>query len=232
MATSLELLAKVQQIGPAVKRDGDTGLLTMNRERALQINSREALVDMWTRQGRVWHGGTPAPQTPETMSGAGTALTLTAPSLRFTVPAGAVVVPIHVQAAFTQVTAKNNLFAVLATASDSYTSGGEAITPYNAVVLPDNANEIPSTVTNLLNSDTAIVEGALVRPRTLKIVQCEALADSAMPNEYEYNILKGDSMVYLVGPASFLVFIVQETTAAEASWSMSWAVLDSSVVGR
>lgn len=226
------LNAKVQQLGAGLARDGADSPLFLNRERALQVNDRSALVDLWTRQGRVWTAGTPAPQTPETMSGAGTALTLTDPSLRFTVPAGALVVPIHVQIAPAQVTAKNDLFAVLATASDSFTSGGEAITPYNAIVSPDSANEYPSTVTNLLNSDTSIVETTLVRPRTLKIIRCEALADSAQPVEYEYNILKGDQMVYLVGPASFLVFLVQETTAAEASWSMSWAVLDAGSIGR
>ena len=46
------------------------------------------------------------------------------------------------------------------------------------------------------------------------------------PGEPEYNILKGDPMVYIVGPASFLVFAVQETTAMEALFSLSWAELD------
>lgn len=228
---SLEMFAKVQQIGAGVVRDGE-GRIGMNRERALQVNSREALVDMWTRAGRVWTGGSPAPQTPETMSGAGTAITLTDPSVRYTVPAGAVVVPIHFRSTFAQVTAKNDLMVVICTASDSFTSGGEAITPYNALVSPNTDIEVASTVTNLLNSDTAIVEAALVRPRTLKTIRSDSLADATLPMDWEYNILKGDPMVYLIGPASFLVYHVQETTAAEALWSMSWAVLDSGVVGR
>jgi len=229
---SLDLVAKVQQIGAGVLRDGDVGRLHMTRDRALQVNDRSALVDMWTRQGRVWTASNPAIQTPETMSAAGTALVLTDPSLRYTVPAGAVVVPIHVQFAAGQVTAKNDLFAVLATASDSYTSGGEALTPYNALISPNTDTETPSTVTNILNSDTSIVEAALIRPRLLKIERHESLADSVTPIAFEYNILKGDPMVYMIGPASFLAFLVQETTAAEASFSMSWAVLDAGVVGR
>lgn len=230
---SLDLVAKVQQVGSGLLRDGQSGSLMQTRDRALQVNDRSALVDMWTRQGRVWTASNPAIQTPETMSAAGTALTLTAPSLRYTVPAGAVVVPIHVQFAAGQVTAKNDLFAALATASDSYTSGGEALTPYNAIVDGSGTGaEYPSTVTNLLNSDTAIVEGALTRPRLLKIESHESLADAVTPITFEYNILKGDCMVYMVGPASFLAFLVQETTAAEASWSMSWAVLDAGIVGR
>lgn len=229
---SLDLLAKVQQFGAGVLADGDRGPLRMNRDRALQVNSRDALVDLWTRAGRVWTASNPTIGTPETMSAAGTAITLTAPSLRYTVPSGAVVVPLHVRLAVGQVTAKNNIMAVLATASDSYTSGGEANTPYNAIVSPNTDNEVASTVTNLFNSDTAIVEGALTRPRVLMNTRSEALADSVLPPDFEYNVLKGDPMVYLIGPASFLVFLVQETTAAEAEWSMSWAVLDSSSIGR
>lgn len=231
---SLDLVAKVQQLGSGILRDGDSDGLRMNRERALQINDRSALVDMWTRQGRVWTASNPVIGQPETMSATGTAYTLTAPSLRYTVPAGAVVVPLHVQFAVGQVTAKNNIMGVLATASDSYSSGGDAVpmVPYNAIVLPNVGDETASTVTNLHYSDTAIVEGSLVRPRCLKNIRSEALADSVMPQDYEYNVLKGDPMVYLVGPASFLVFLVQETTAAEAEWSMSWAVLESGVVGR
>lgn len=230
---SLDLVAKVQQISGGIVRDGDTARIGMNRERALHVNNRSALVDMWTRQGRVWTASNPAIQTPETMSANGTALTLTAPSLRYTAPAGSVVVPIHVQFAAAQVTAKNDLFAVIATASDSFTSGGEALTPYNAIVDGSGTGaEYPSTVTNLLNSDTAIVEAALVRPRLLKIESHESLADAVTPTAFEYNILKGDCMVYMIGPASFLAWLVQETTAAEASWSMSWAVLDAAAVGR
>ena len=229
---SLELKAKVQQIGAGVIRDGANSSLYVNRERALQVNDRSALVDQWTRQGRVWTASNPVIQTPETMSAAGTALVLTDPSVRYTVPAGAVVVPLHVQFAVAQVTAKNDLFAVVVAASDSFTSGGEALTPFNALLSPNTDAEVPSTVTNLLNSDTAIVEAALVRPRLLKIERAEGLADAVTPISFEYNILKGDAMVYIIGPGSFLAFIVQETTAAEASWSMSWAVLDAGSVGR
>ena len=86
-------------------------------------------------------------------------------------------------------------------------------------------------MTNLLHSDTAIVEAALVNYQVLKIIKHEGVVGEVdAPWEPEYNILKGDPMVYLVGPASFLVFVIQETTAAEAEWSMSWAELDASVV--
>lgn len=232
----LELLGKIQQYCAGLARDGDKSRLHVTRDRALQVNDRSALVDMWTRAGRVWTASNPVIGQPETASGNGTAITLTDPTLRYTVPAGAVVVPLHVQCSVGQVTAKNNLFAVLATASDSYSSGGDAVlmVPYNAIV--DGAGtgaEVPKTVEKLHYSDTSIVEGALTRPRCLKTIRSEGLADASVgPSEFEYNVLKGDCMTYLVGPASFLVFLVQETTAAEIEWSMSWAVLESGVVGR
>ena len=229
-----ELVAKVQQYGTGILRDGDTGPLHMNRERALQVNDRAALVDMWTRQGRVFSASNPVIGQPETCSAAGTAIVLTDPTLRYTVPAGALVVPIHVQFSVGQVTAKNNILTVIAGENDTYTSGGDAVpmVPYNSLVRPNNEADFSPTVTKLHYSDTSIVETTLVRPRLLKTLRSEALADSVLPQDFEYSILKGDQMVYLAGPASFLVWLTQETTAAEAEWSMSWAVLEPGAIGR
>ena len=87
-------------------------------------------------------------------------------------------------------------------------------------------------LTNVHYSDTAIVEAALVNPRLLKRIKHEGVVGEVdAPWEPEYNILKGDPMVYMVGPASFLVFAIQETTAMEAEFSMSVAILDASTVG-
>ena len=214
--------------------DGTWNQAVQTREGNLQVNSREGLVDNWTRDGRVFITNNPVIGQPETMSAAGTAIVLTAPSLRFTVPAGLIVVPIYVQVDCTRVITKDDLFAVVATGSDSYTSGGDAVlmTAKNAFVQPNSAQPRASQVTNLHYSDTAIVEAALVNPRLLKRLKHEGVtAEVDAPWFPEYNILKGDSMVYLQGPASFLVWAIQETTAAEAEWSMAWAELDNGLVG-
>lgn len=218
------------QSSPSLVEDGNYGAVYSTRDHALQVNSREGLVDQWTRDGRVFIASNPAPQTPETMSATGTALTLTDPSLRYTVPSGVIVVPIHVALAAITVAAKDDIFAVIVNNADSYTSGGDttAMACRNALVNSTTMARATS-VTNLHYSDTSIVEAALTNPSILKYQESQGPTAEATWNP-EYNILKGDPMVYLIGPASFLVFAVQETTAAEATFTMSWAELQADTV--
>ena len=226
--------AYVDQYADNLVQDGTWAAVGMNRARALQVNTREGMVDRWTLDGRVFITNNPVIGQPETMSAAGTAITLTAPSLRFTVPAGIIVCPIHVAVSNLRVITKDDLFAVIATGSDSFTSGGDTVlmTAKNAFVQPNSAAMRSSQVTNLHYSDTAIVETTLVNPRLLKRIKHEGVVGEVdAPWEPEYNILKGDPMVYIQGPGSFLVFAIQETTAAEAEFSMSWAELDSGLLG-
>ena len=199
-----------------------------------QAASREALVNQWTSEGRVFISGTPAVGTPETMSAAGTAYTLTAPSIRYTIPAGALVVPIHAAVSGTRVITKDDLFGVIVSETDTYTSGGEACKAARNAIVQGSAAQIRSVgVTNLLHSDTAIVEAALVNYIVLKSIKHEGVVGEVdAPWEPEYNILKGDPMVYIAGPASFLVFAVQETTAMEALFTLSWAELEISELTR
>lgn len=220
----------IDQVSPAVGRDGQPELSYQNRDHAALVNSREGLVDAWMRDGRVFHANNPVIGQPETMSAAGTAITLTAPSLRYTIPAGTVVVPIHVALAVITVGAKDDIFGVLVNNADSYTSGGDAVAMSVANALINGTTELRSTgMTNIHYSDTAITEAGLTDPRLLKIQESQPPATNETWNP-EYNILKGDPMVYIVGPASFLVFAVQETTAAEAEWTMSWAELNAETV--
>ena len=227
--------ARVEQFGASVMADGDSENVRQNREGALQVNSREALVDMWTRDGRVFIINNPVIGQPETMSAAGTAITLTAPSLRYTVPAGVIAVPLWASVSGLRVITKDDLFAVLVTGSDSYSSGGDAVaaTVLNAFVQPASAALRAHGLTNVHYSDTAIVEGTLVNPRLLKRIKHEGVVGEVdAPWEPEYNILKGDPMVYIKGPGSFLVFAIQETTAQEAEFTMGVAILANDVVGE
>jgi len=220
----------IDQVSPGLGNDGTWGELYTNREHAAQINSREGLVDQWTRDGRVFIASNPAPQTPETMSATGTALTLTAPSLRYTVPAGSIVVPIHVALSAITVAAKDDIFAIIVNNADSYTSGGDATAMACRNAIVNGTTMARSTgVTNLHYSDTAIVEAALTNPIILKYQESQGPTAVATWNP-EYSILKGDPMVYIAGPASFLVFAVQETTAAEATFTMSWAELQADTI--
>jgi len=221
----------VDQISPAVGTDGAFEALYQNRDHAQLINSREGLVDAWTRDGRVFIAHNPVIGTPETMSATGTAITLTAPSLRYTIPSGVIVVPISASIASITVNAKKVVFGVIVNNADSYTTGGDTVPMLCKNALINGTTELRATgVTNLHYSDAAITEAALTNPRLLKILKKAGTATDETTWNPEYNILKGDPMVYLVGPASFLVFDVQETAADEAEFVMTWAELQADTV--
>jgi len=229
----MQLRGWIKQLGRDVGVDGGAGDFYINRSHALEVNTREAMVDAWTREGKVFILNNPVIGQTETMSGAGTAVTLTAPSLRFTVPAGVIAVPLWAQASIATVINKNDLFHVLVTDSDSYTSGGAAVpmTVLNALI-KNGASLGGHGLTNIHYSNTAIVEGALSNPRLLKSLRREGQVSELNTTwNPEWNWVKGDPGAYLVGPASFLVYIVQETTPAEAEFSMGVAILKANEVG-
>ena len=190
---------------------------------ALSVNTLDALYERWVADGRVFQSGVPAIATPETMGANGTAITATAPALRFTVPSGLTVVPISASIAGIAVTVKRNTYAVMTSDTDTFTSGGEAMQPARNMLQESNAAYRTTAVTNLLHSDTALVEGTLTRPRLLKVQYDNPVN---LHSNFEYNILKGDPMTVITGPGSFLVFAVQETTAMEALFALTWAELD------
>lgn len=223
----------VKQNNDILDAEGGSPALRVTRDHAQQINSREGLVDMWMRDGRVFTSSEPTIGTTQGMSANGTAPTLTAPSLRFSIPAGLTVVPIHVQLKVATVIAKDDIFVVLISDTDTFTSGGTAMMPArNALVESNNAFRA-TQVTNLLSSNSALVEAALTRPRAVKELKREGqTAEVDTSWNPEYNILKGDAMFYITGPAAFLVYEVQETTLAAATWTMSWAELPTSLVSH
>lgn len=225
------LYAYTDQVSPSLANDGDFDEVFQNRDHALQINSREGLVDQWTRDGRVFVANNPVIGQPETMSATGTAFTLTAPSIRIGIPAGLIVVPISVQIATLTANAKKACFGVFLNNADSYTSGGDtvAMTCRNAIVNSTTMARSSGTV-NRHYSDVAIVEAALTNPIILKVLKKMGTATDETSWNPEYNILKGDPMVYAVGPASLLVFDVQETAADEAEFSLVWAELQADTV--
>lgn len=223
----------VKQVNPEVGVDGDSPFFYGNRDHAQHVNTREGLVDIWTRDGRVFTSSEPTIGTTQGMSANGTAPTLTAPSLRYTIPAGLTVVPIHVQLKVATVIAKDDIFVVLISDTDTYTSGGTAMMAARNALVESNGALRASQVTNLLSSNSALVEAALTRPRAVKELKREGqTAEVDTTWNPEYNILKGDAMFYITGPASFLVYEVQETTLAAATWTMSWAELPTSLVSH
>lgn len=225
--------ARIQQFDDALFEDGTSERegVKQTRESALYINSREGLVDAWTRDGRVYNFNNPVIGTPETMSAAGTAVTLTAPSLSIAVPSSVVAVLIDVQMSVATVIAKSDIFAVVISEGLKFTSGGEDMTVQNAVIEGDGTVMRSHGLTHALNSDTTIVTPALSNERLLKILKRQGQAAEVNTSwNPEFNILKGDALSYIAGPATILIFEVQETTAAEATWTGRIAILPSGLV--
>lgn len=190
---------------------------------AMSINTLDAIVERWVADGRVFNSGVPAMGTPETMSANGTAITLTAPALHMTIPSGLTVVPISINIAGIAVTVKRNTYAVMVSDTDTFTSGGEAMQAARNMLIESNSAYRTTSVTNLVHSDTAIVEAALTRPRILKVAYDNPVN---LHSNFEYNILKGDPLCVITGPAALVVYAVQETTAMEAIFGLTWAELD------
>ncbi len=222
--------AKIDQVSPALGEDAEWEGIYQNRGHALQTNSREGLIDQWTRDGRVFVANQPVLGGPVTMSATGVVTDLTKPSIRIGIPAGLIVVPIHVQLSVVTVAGTDDVFAVLINNADSFTTGGDSVAMLVRNALVNGTTQARSSGTVKRHySDDAITEAALTNPIPLKLVESQGLGDPATFNP-EYNILKGDPMVYVAGPASWLIYLTQETTAAEGNFCLSWAELQADTI--
>lgn len=150
-------------------------------------------------------------------------IVLTAPTVRFTVPTGTTVFPRRFNLSYATLAGVDNEIAVIASRTNSYTSGGTAITPLNVMV---EANAPASSVTNCYHAAaSAIVEAALTDVRAL-YQACIPLAFAA--GESFWNVVQEwDDLKPIVGPASLLIFISSKTTANTHYVTFEWAEVPS-----
>ena len=225
--------AYIKQVSPDVGADTDSPVIYQNRDHATYINSREGLVDQWTRDGRVFMTANATPGTTVGGSANGTAITATAPSFRYTIPAGLTVVPILFSAYVATVIAKSDIFQVIVSDTDTYSSGGLAGQPVRNALMESNNALRSSQVTNVFNSGTTLVEAALTRPRQLKQMKRQGqTAELQTTWNPEFNMLNHDPLLYITGPASFLVWVLQQTTLAQFEYTAMWAELPTSIVSH
>jgi hypothetical protein len=228
-----QLAGYVKQQAPEVYADGATANIRATRDGALVTSD---LVTTWLREGRVFQTHNPTIGTPITGSAAAAGgHVLTAPSLRLSVPASKVVVPLLLKVMFNAMTGTPNEFAVVATDTDTYSSGGTsvALTAYNMFI--DNlgtGQPHNSAVTNLRSgSGSALVEGTLTNPRVLDIgYLARADAVSEPKAQYVWNPVTDGIMPHIHGPASFLVYLSAVTTALTYEFVLMWAELDKAVL--
>lgn len=220
----------VQQQSPGLATDGQYAAVRITRDNALHTAD---IVHAWLREGRVFQTHNPTIGTALTGSAAAAGgHVLTAPSLRFTVPAANVVVPLRFKATFSAMAGTPNEMAIVASETDTYTSGGTSVTltPYSMFI--DASPPKTSAVTNLRSgSGSALVEAALVNPRVLDI-QYFARADAVSEPKAEmiWNPVQEGVLPYIHGPASFLIYLSAVTTALTYEFILEWAELDKNVL--
>jgi len=176
--------------------------------------------DLFALQGRMFTAqeattGTPIAGSAADAGGA----VLTAPTIRVGVPTGMTFFLRSLQIALQTAAGTLNELMVIASETNTYTSGGTAYTPQNWRT--DNPRS--SVATNpVYASGSAIVEAALVRPRALwKYTRAAAFA--AGETFDGITRVQFDDLIPVVGPAAILVWVSAATTASTFLFSLNWA---------
>jgi hypothetical protein len=148
-------------------------------------------------------------------------IVLTAPTFRFSVPVGTTVFPYRFNLAFATAAGVDNEIAVAYDDTNTYTSGGTAITPLNW----RTDNPRATAVTNCVHAaGSAIVEASLTNPRVI-YQSCIPLA-FAFATSYKLEdtkVIEFPNLIPIVGPASFLIWVSAKTTASTSYMSVDWA---------
>lgn len=145
----------------------------------------------------------------------------TAPTFRFTVPSGTTAFIRHLNVAFATMAGVDNEIALLYSQTDSYTSGGTAVTPLNWRSDNPRSTAVTSCV---YAAGSAITEAALTNVRA--IYQDVVPLAFAFATSYvvQYTIDKYfEDLRPIVGPASVLLFLSAKTTANTHYFSLDWA---------
>ena len=177
--------------------------------------------DLFALQGLMFNLHQTAIGTAEAGSAAaGGGIVLTAPTIRFSVPAGTTVFPRHLNISYATAAGNVNEIAWAYTDTSPAATGGVAITPLNW------RSDAPrgSVVTNCITgAATPIVEAALTNVRA--IYQDIIPLAFAFATNYvlQYTIDKWiDTLIPIVGPAVVLLWM-SGATAVTGYYSMDWA---------
>lgn len=153
---------------------------------------------------------------------AGGAIVLTVPWVRFTVPTGYTIFPRHLNVSVATAAGTDNEIAWIYTNSNSYTSGGTALTPTNW----RSDAPVASAMTNVVigPSGGVITEAALGTVRAIYQDIIPLAFAFATSYHLQYVVDKWiDDLMPVVGPASVLVFFGGATTTPTGYFSMDWA---------
>ena len=212
----------IQQQSSTVVLDGSTRTAAGDREGALFTADIQSKYMQWLLAGKVFETHQAVVATAVTLEANATYDPLE-PFFRFTVPSSRTVVPIKVKLVASTAWAAFDRMVVTVHDTDTFNTGGLAGSGVQGLFIDNqgSGNPASSVVTNVLNGDTDLTENAATNLRVIS----ETIAIGTGDPILEYNVLKGDSVAAIHGPASFLVN-VEAAGAEEIFYQVVWAELD------
>ena len=147
-------------------------------------------------------------------------IVVTVPWVRFTVPTGTTIFPHHLNLAYATHAGTVSEIALVYSQTDSFTSGGTALTPLNWRT--DNPRDTAVTKCYVGPSGGANVEAAMTNPRTLYQDIVPAAFAANATDQYVVDVW-WDDLIPIIGPASVLLFFGGVDTTPTGYFSLDWA---------
>ena len=224
---STSIMGYVKQQDYSTHADSAYGAISANRDGALVINDAQGLYDRWLRAGQVFEAHFATPTGTATIE-ANATYDLTEPFFRMTCPSSKVLVPIQVKITPTTVWVTTDGITLMTSGTSTYNTGGAAPAVRNMAAVSSLDSELESTaMTSVFDGDSALTEDTLVAP--IRVIDNIVYRTGGLFIPYEYNILKGDPIVMIHGPSSFLVQAML-AGALECQYTVKWAELDKSAL--
>ncbi len=218
-----EIAIDVQQQSDGITADDRTRTVSGDREGALFGGTNEEKVRQWLLAGKVFEAHATGADL-QAEAEIGVKLNFPEPYWRASVPSSIIVVPIKVkiEAVVIWVTAAE--IAVWTSDTDTFNTGGAASDVTNLAAVSSLDSALGNTVcTNIKDGQGGLTEDALTNKR---ILDMKVISTGDLAAAYEYNILKGDILTYLHGPAAWGVVVAPGSGAIECMYSIVWAELD------
>jgi hypothetical protein len=149
-------------------------------------------------------------------------IVLTVPWVQFSVPTGTTVFPHRLNLSLETAAGTLNEIAWVYTQTDSYTSGGTALTPLNW-----KSGGASSACTSAVvgPSGGVITEAAMVGVRALYQDVVPAAFAANATDQYTINYVI-DDLVPVIGPASVILFLTGASTTPSGFFTLDWAEVD------
>lgn len=222
-----EMAVNVQQQGYSVSADGGAArTLQGTRSGALYIGDPHSLYQQWLRAGKIWSIGPSDGAALTSTIENNTAVDLTEPCLLMDITSAKVLVPIKVKISPAVVWETGDEVVVYASNAVGLNTGGDTITPQNLAIPGSGDSDLDSIAgLTVVDGDAAITMEAV---SSLRVVDAQHFLTGGLHLPYEYNVLKGDPMTMIHGPASFAAMVARTTSTAEAFIHAIVAILDKS----